>query len=84
MPKFNLTADYTLTNALAKMGMPDLMNSGLADLSGMLSPKNKHNNPLYLETAIHKTVLKVSIPTTHFVKKASEHAIGDCQLHTNN
>lgn len=54
-----MSAEYKLGSILAGMGMTDLLTPGLANLQPMLSPKNTAGAPLYVETAVHKTMLKV-------------------------
>ena len=54
---FEVRGDYDLKPHLEDMGMRGLFQAGLADLSGI---NGKHD--LYLNSAKHKTFLKVSLP----------------------
>jgi serpin B len=54
LPKFEFTKDFSLSDALASMGMSDAFNSDLANFSGMSDKKD-----LYIGDVIHKAFVAV-------------------------
>ncbi len=54
MPKFKFSSEFTLNDALAKLGMTDGFTPGKADLSGM---DGSHN--LFISKALHKAYINV-------------------------
>ena len=55
IPKFKLTQDISLKAILSGMGMEDLFNGGVADLSGMSGQKD-----LYVTEVVHKAYVDVN------------------------
>jgi serpin B len=54
MPKFRTETDFTLSDVLPEMGMPDAFDGGVADLSGMDGTRN-----LYITEVVHKAFVDV-------------------------
>ena len=56
IPKFELDDELELKGALSAMGMTDLFDPGLADLSGLGSSDSGN---LYIDSVLHKTTITV-------------------------
>lgn len=54
LPKFRMTGQFSLTETLAKMGMPDAF-SGAADFSGITGTKD-----LFISNVLHKAFVEVN------------------------
>jgi len=54
MPKFELTSEFSLANTLAKLGMPDAFQLGVADFSGMDGTRD-----LFIDHVAHKAYVSV-------------------------
>jgi len=54
MPKFKLTSEFSLANTLAKLGMPDAFQLGVADFSGMDGTRD-----LFIDHVAHKAYVSV-------------------------
>ncbi len=54
LPKFTFTKDFSLSDALTGMGMPDAFHPDLADFSGMTGKKD-----LFISNVIHKAFVAV-------------------------
>jgi len=57
LPKFKLESSFTLSDTLAKMGMPDAFNAEKADFSGL----NGRNRDLYISDVFHKAWVEVLV-----------------------
>ena len=54
LPRFVLDSDFSLSDTLSAMGMPDLFTEGVADLSGMDGTRE-----LYVSAVLHKAFMEV-------------------------
>ena len=54
LPKFKLESEFQLNDTLSKLGMPDVFDSGKADLSGM------SGMDLYVSHVVHKAYVEVN------------------------
>ncbi|MGB8536477.1 MAG: serpin family protein, partial [Acidobacteriaceae bacterium] len=60
LPKFKMTRQFELQNALAAMGMPQVFDRKMADFSGIASRKTMlADGNLYISAAIHKAYVDV-------------------------
>ena len=55
LPRFVLDSDFSLSDTLSAMGMPDLFTEGVADLSGMDGTRE-----LYISAVLHKAFMEVN------------------------
>jgi serpin B len=55
IPKFNMTSEFSLADALASMGMRDAFIADVADFSGMNGAMN-----LFIKSVLHKTFVDVN------------------------
>jgi serpin B len=55
LPKFKMTSQFSLSQALPKMGMPDAFDAAIADFSGMTGAKD-----LFISDVIHKAFVEVN------------------------
>jgi serpin B len=56
LPKFKMTAEFSLKEVLSEMGMPLAFDQNKADLSGMADIRG----PLYLSAVVHKAFVDVN------------------------
>lgn len=60
MPRFEYTSDFNLSETLAAMGMPDVFDPNLADLSGMVDPGSlSDTEKLFVTDVLHKAFVKL-------------------------
>ncbi|MCI0498516.1 MAG: serpin family protein [Planctomycetales bacterium] len=55
LPKFKMTRQFSLSQTLAEMGMPDAFEPGSADFSGMTGTKD-----LFISAVLHKAFVEVN------------------------
>lgn len=74
LPKFKYLSDLDLNDILAELGMTDVFNPLMADLSGIVSPEDR----IYLSRVKHKAFIEVNesgstaaAATSHTIKRRS-------------
>jgi len=55
LPKFKMTKEFSLSQTLNKMGMPDAFDPAAADFSGMTGTKD-----LFISAVLHKAFVEVN------------------------
>ena len=59
LPRFKFTNEFSMNDVLTAMGMADAFDPKKADFSGMASPADTHEPPLYIDKVLHNAFVAV-------------------------